>query len=307
MKDVYRIGTRGSRLALEQTRQAAALLEKAHPGARFQIETIRTAGDRDQVRALGALGIEGIFTKELDNALLEGRIDLAVHSLKDVPTRLAEGITLAAVPQREEANDILFSADGGPLTAFPSGAAVGTGSLRRRAQLLHLRPDLATAPLRGNIDTRLRKLHEDNEYAGVLLALAGVRRLALPLDNGHLLPLGDWLPAPAQGALGVTTRAEDEETTGMAAAIEAPATRACVAAERALLAHLGGGCRVPIGAYATLDRGMLRLQAFVSDVDGRTFLRDEASAPAAQGAEAAATLARRLLDSGGEALLAEFR
>ena len=306
MRDTFRIGTRGSRLAMAQTHQVCEALEAQWPGERFAIETIRTTGDQNQESSLDTLGVEGVFTKELDTALLDRRVDLAVHSLKDLPTRLTDGIAVAAVPPREDARDVFFGRGGAPLAELSPGARVGTGSLRRRAQLLYRRPDLATAPIRGNVETRLAKL-EDGRYDGVLLAAAGLRRLGLPLDNAELLELDAWLPAPGQAAIAVAARADDADAMRVAAALDDAATHVCVDAERTLLAVLEGGCRVPVGAHAQVEKDAFHLRAFVAGEDGTPFLDGAIDGPVAAATVLARKLAEDLLARGGGEILRRIR
>lgn len=254
-----RIGTRGSALALWQARRVAQRL--AGLGVETEIETIRTTGDKVTDVPLARVGSKGLFTKEIEEALLEGRIDLAVHSLKDLPVELPAGLALAAVPERESPLDAVV---GRRLAELPPGARVGTSSLRRAAQLRRLRPDLEIEDIRGNLDTRLRKLDE-GRYDAILLAAAGLVRLGLEARIAERLPPETMCPAVGQGALAVETRAEPDPAFAVCAQLEDRAARCAVEAERALLAALGGGCQVPLGAHAWLDGGRLRLRAVVAD------------------------------------------
>jgi hydroxymethylbilane synthase len=266
-----RIGTRGSTLALWQANHVKKLLESAgHVQA--EIITIKTSGDREQESAISEIGTKGVFIKELEEALLDKRIDLAVHSMKDVPTQIPEGLTIAAVLKRDEIRDCLVSKYGHKLAKLPRGARVGTSSVRRRAQLLRNRPDLDIRELRGNVDTRLRKLDE-SEFHAIVLAKAGLDRLGLGWRAAEVLTTEVMLPAVGQGALGIETRADDEEAKNLVAALAHPETRACVTAERALLAELEGGCQVPLGAWAYIEGGFLSLDACVVSPDGREYIR----------------------------------
>ncbi len=257
------IGTRGSQLALWQARWVQGRLEGA------EILTIKTTGDRIAAAALPEVGGKGLFTKEIEEALLDGRADVAVHSLKDLPTEMDRRLVIAAVPPREDVRDALV---GRPLENLPRGARVGTSSLRRAAQLRHARPDLIVENIRGNVDTRLRKLGE-GRYDAVVLAVAGLRRLGLADRIAEVLS-PEWMcPAAGQGALAVQCRAGDAETQRRLAALDDPQTRAEVTAERALLAELGGGCRVPIGACARAEGSRLRLTAMVASPDGAQLVR----------------------------------
>ncbi len=268
--------TRPSALARWQTQWVIQALEAAHPGLTCQEEVIVTHGDRVLDKPLPEIGGKGLFTQELEAALLNGRVDAAVHSLKDLPTEMPPGLTVGAIPQRAEVRDALVSAQGYTLETLPQAAVVGTSSLRRAAQLLAVRPDLQIRPLRGNVDTRVRKAME-GQYDAVVLAGAGLTRLGLTEHVSQWLPLEVMLPAPGQGALAVQCRVDDETTLALLAALDDPATRAAVDAERAFLSALGGGCAVPVAAYAKpLPEGKMRLRGFVGSPTGKGFWRDEA-------------------------------
>ncbi len=268
--------TRPSALARWQTQWVARALESAHPGLRCREEVITTRGDKVLDRPLPEIGGKGLFTQELEAALLSGRVDAAVHSLKDLPTEMPAGLTVGAVPPRAEVRDALVSARGYTLETLPQGAVVGTSSLRRAAQLLAVRPDLHIRPLRGNVDTRVRKALA-GQYDAVVLAGAGLVRLELAEHVSQWLPLEIMLPAPGQGALAVQCRADDKATLALLAAMDDPATRAAVTAERAFLSALGGGCAVPVAAYAVpLPDGKMRLRGFVGSPTGQGFWRGEA-------------------------------
>ncbi|MBI1867876.1 MAG: hydroxymethylbilane synthase [Methylocystis sp.] len=264
-----RIGTRGSPLALTQTRQARALLAEAHGVAEddFAIRVIRTTGDTIQDRPLADAGGKGLFTKELDAALIEGAIDLAVHSSKDLPTRLPSEVVIAGYLPREDVRDAFIGHKGRTLATLPRGAVVGTASLRRAAQAKRLRPDIAVAPLRGNVETRLRKA-ESGEVDGAVLALAGLKRLGLADRASAILALEDFLPAAGQGAIAVTCRADDARTQAMLAPIFDAATGVALDAERAFLAVLDGSCRTPIAAHARLEGEELVFRGEVLRPDG---------------------------------------
>jgi hydroxymethylbilane synthase len=266
-----RIGTRGSTLALWQANHVKKLLE-ADGTVQAEIITIKTSGDRDQESAISEIGTKGVFIKELEEALLDKRIDLAVHSMKDVPTQIPEGLTIAAILKRDEVRDCLVSKFGHKLAKLPRGGRIGTSSVRRRAQLLRSRPDLDIRELRGNIDTRLRKLDE-SEFHAIVLAKAGLDRLGLGWRAAEVLTTEIMLPAVGQGALGIETRAEDEEAKNLVISLADANTRACVTAERALLAELEGGCQVPLGAWANIEAGFLSLDACVISPDGRDYIR----------------------------------
>jgi hydroxymethylbilane synthase len=301
------IGTRGSALALWQTRRVAELLETVRPGLELEIWTIQTQGDLVRDRALSQVGGKGLFVTEIENTLLSGEIDLAVHSLKDMPTEQPAGLVLGAILERADARDALLLREGtGDLRLLPPGARVGTSSLRRRAQLLAVRPDLQVLDLRGNVDTRLRKLRE-GQYDAVVLAVAGLERLGLAGAISQVLPLDLMLPAVGQGALCVEVRAGDGATEALVSGLDHPPTRQATEAERALLHRLEGGCQVPIGAFAWLEADRLVLQGLVAAPDGSRLARDEIQGPATDAARLGMALAERLLAAGGAAILAEVR
>jgi len=292
------IGSRGSQLALRQARWVQQKLEQA--GCQSRIEIIRTTGDKIQDAPLARIGGKGLFTKELEEALLDGRIDLAVHSLKDLPTALPAGLQLTAVPPREDARDVLV---GARLAELAAGAKVGTSSLRRAAQLRALRADLRIEPVRGNLDTRLRKLDE-GLYDALLMAAAGLKRMGWEDRIREYLPAELICPAPGQGALGVETRSRGEAAR-LCAVLDDASVRAAVTAERAVLEELGGGCQVPIGAYAEARDGRLSMHALVAAPDGSRLVRGAIEGPASEAAELGRELARRLLASGARTILEE--
>ncbi|MBW3569552.1 MAG: hydroxymethylbilane synthase [Gemmatimonadetes bacterium] len=274
MTPALRIASRGSELALWQSRSVQAALRAADPALQVHIEVIRTTGDNIQDVPLARIGDKGLFTKELDAALLSGAADLAVHSLKDVPTRLPDGLTLAAVTTREDPRDVVLLPPGrlGGLYYLKTGAKVGTSSLRRRAQLQALRPDLDVTDLRGNLNTRLAKL-DAGAYDAIVLAAAGVLRLGWAERIGQYLDAPAWLPAVGQGALAVVARADRADVLERLRPLHDPRAAACTAAERALLRALEGGCQVPIGALATVDGDRLTLHGLVPALDGARILR----------------------------------
>jgi hydroxymethylbilane synthase len=281
-----RIGTRGSPLARAQAALVMDALARAHPklaapGA-LELVVIRTTGDRITDRPLAEVGGKGLFCKELEAALLDGRIDLAVHSVKDLPTWLPDGLVLGAVLARGDPRDVLISPDGGNLDALPPGAVVGTASLRRQAQLLERRPDLWVVPIRGNVETRLGKLAA-GEVDATLLALAGLERLGIVPAGATVLAPEVMLPAVGQGAIGVECRADDAPTLALLAAIDDPRSAGCIGAERALLAALDGSCHTPIAGHAACHGGRLRLAALVARPDGSVCLRTTRQGPLADG------------------------
>lgn len=305
MKEVV-IGSRGSRLALWQANRVKADLEEAHQGLPIRIEIIKTTGDKLTDVALAKIGGKGIFVKEIEEALLDGRIDLAVHSLKDVPTELPDGLSLSAVPTREDPRDVLVGPtplDG--VEALPPGARIGTGSLRRSVQLLHLRPDLQIQPLRGNVDTRLRKLEEES-LDGIVLAAAGLKRLGFAQRITYSFPLAEMTPAIGQGALGIETRARDERVHALLAPLEHAETRACVQEERAFLLAMGGGCQVPMGAHARIEDGSASFLAFVAGPSSGRLVRHTAKGQASDLAGLREAVTDRLLSDGAQSLLDEM-
>jgi hydroxymethylbilane synthase len=281
-----RIGTRGSALARAQTGLvrrglAAARADLAEPGA-LEVVVVRTTGDRVTDRPLAELGGKGMFCKELESALLEGRIDLAVHSMKDLPTWLPEGLVIGAMLEREDVRDVLIPPQAGSIAGLPQGAVVGTASLRRQAQLLARRPDLRVVNFRGNVETRLRKLAA-GEVDATLLALAGLKRLSLDPGLGTALAPEEMLPAVGQGAIGIECRTADETVRALLAAVDHAGTSVCVRAERALLAALDGSCHTPIAGLAETSQGTLRLRALVARPDGSQCLTTERRGDPASG------------------------
>ncbi len=295
-----RIGSRGSQLALWQANHISDLLrERDHE---VELEIIKTTGDKITDVALALVGTKGMFTKEIEEALLEGRVDLAVHSLKDLPTELAPEFEIAAITKRENPCDVLCSQKYGSIEQLPHGAMVGTSSLRRQAQLKALRPDLQIHPLRGNVDTRLRKLSE-GAYDAIILAAAGLNRLGKTELVKQVIPAEIMCPAAGQGALGIEIRAGDEATRDYLAFLDDADARATTTCERALLNKLGGGCQVPIGASAKVKDGRVYLEAVVAYPDGRKVLRESRNGddPIELGEAVGDTLLRR----GGAAILEE--
>lgn len=297
-----RIGTRGSQLALRQAEEIAAGLRRAWPRIEVELVPIRTSGDRLATAHLAEVGGKGLFVQEIDEALREGRVDLAVHSLKDLPGERPRDLVLAAFPRREDPRDVLVGATPISMDALPTGARVGTSSLRRSVQLLARRPDVAAMPIRGNVDTRLRKLRQ-GEYDALVLAAAGLRRLGLLDATATLLEPDEMLPAVGQGTLGVETRADDGEILALAEPLTDGETRTATLAERAFLEAVGGTCTTPLAAYARRAGNRLRLDAFVATPDGARVMRDgevgDPEAPEALGRR----LAARLLAAGAEAII----
>jgi hydroxymethylbilane synthase len=298
-----RIGTRGSKLALAQTTLVIEALGAAHPGLDVELCIIQTEGDRRRRASLLAIGGQGVFTRELEVVLLDGEIDVAVHSLKDLPSTLPEGLVLAATPPREDPRDVLVTQDGTTLDELPEGTVVGTGSLRRRTQLLRLRPDLQMKDIRGNVDTRLAKL-DMGEYDAIVLAAAGLSRLgALGRVKAEVLAREAMLPAPAQGILGLECRADDTPTREALATLNHAPTFVSATAERAVLSHFGIGCRLPVAALAETEGDTLRLRARVLSADGRIAYDAETRGPWTDAERLGEAATRQLIEAGALALL----
>ena len=272
-----RIGTRGSALALWQAERVKTLLTNAHPDYKFEIVKISTSGDRDRNTPLANMGGAGVFVKELENALRDGQVDIAVHSAKDLPSALPEGYLLAAVPKRGYVEDALVSRDDYQLDSLPEGSTVATGSPRRRAFLKHVRADLNFCEVRGNIGTRLRKLRE-GQFDAIVLARAGLARLGLDEVISEVLPVETFLPAPGQGFIAVETLAASGEVIGLLKKIDDPLTHACLAAERSLMRTLKAGCSSAVGGYCRYDAGRLTMTGAVADLTGLKIIRVEESA-----------------------------
>lgn len=300
-----RLGTRGSALALAQAAWVKRRIEEHDASLQVEIQVIKTSGDRVLDAPTQTIGGKGVFTKEIEEALLRSEIDFAVHSLKDLPTRLADGLALAAVPEREDARDVLVARGATTLAALAAGARVGTGSLRRRAQLLHHRSDLEVLGVRGNIDTRLRKL-DAGEFDALVMAAAGLRRIGRDERINEFLSDTVCVSAAGQGALAIETRADGVARDGLAFLNDAMSA-AEVAAERALLDKLGGDCRVPIGARARCVGDALSMVGVVADPDGTRTCRDEISGTITEAAELGRQLAEKLLAKGAGQWLAAFK
>lgn len=298
-----RIGTRGSALALAQSNWVKAQIEQNQPEIKIELHVIKTSGDRFVDTPIQNLGNKGAFTKEIEDALLSGEIDLAVHSMKDLPTELPRGLVIAAVPKREDPRDVLVTREKSGLDDLPSGTKVGTGSLRRRAQLLHHRADLSIVPIRGNVDTRLRKLDE-GLVDGLVMAAAGLKRIGRADRIGEFLADQICVSAVAQGALGLESR-EDDSLRERLAFLHDPATSAEIAAERAMLDRLGGGCHVPIGARARVSGSELKIIGVVASVGGNQLCRGEITGAADQATQLGDRLATELLSQGADKLLAD--
>lgn len=300
-----RIGTRGSPLALWQAKHVAALLAALPAPVASELVLVETAGDKIRDRPLAQVGGDGLFTREIQRALLEGRCDIAVHSLKDLPTAAVEGIVLAAVPERGPTGDVLVSAGGTHFDQLPIGATLATGSLRRQAQVLWRRPDLKLVGIRGNLETRLRKLATESLY-GLILAEAGLARLELARSMTSLLDPSWMLPAVSQGALGLECRSGDQDVRRQLAQIDHSPTQAAVLAERAFLRTLASGCMAPVGAAATIAAGKLTLRGVLLDPSGKQRLEGTVSGSMAEAEQLGEWLARDLLNRGGEAIMRDL-
>jgi hydroxymethylbilane synthase len=297
------IATRGSKLALWQAEYIRNALNRHHSGLEAELSVIKTSGDKIQDAPLYRFGGKGLFVKEIEEALLDGRADLAVHSMKDIPSQLPGGLTLGIVPERADSRDCFLSTRFADLADLPRGGTVGTSSLRRQAQVLALRPDLRVESLRGNLDTRIRKL-EEGRYDAIVAAAAGLQRLQLAAVHTAPLDPERFLPAVGQGALGLEYRAGDRELADLLAFMDHPESSCRLAAERSLLHRLEGGCQVPIGGHARmLDSGTVYLCAFVADVRGDPFIRREGTAVAYRAGELGRDIADQILAAGGADIL----
>ncbi len=305
MKDELRVGTRGSPLALAQTEEALVRLRRLHPHVAFEIVEVQTHGDEGHHDDRGtALDGKRAFTKRIEEALLDGRVDFAVHSLKDVPTDLDAALRIAAVPARADPRDVCVTLNGLSMEDLPGGSRVGTGSLRRRAQLLAAWPALKVVDLHGNVGTRLRRL-DARDFDAVVVAAAGLNRLGLQERRPEFLSPDVLTPAPGQGALALECRADDTTTCALLQSVDDPRTRLATDAERALSAHLGGGCNVPFGALAAFEDGGLRLRAVVASPDGRRIVRATTQASADAWRATVDSVASHLLEGGADEILKE--
>jgi hydroxymethylbilane synthase len=309
MSAVLRIGTRSSALAQWQSTHVKDKLEQEYPDLRIELIHIKTTGDKILDSPLSKIGDKGLFTKELELALLDDRIDIAVHSLKDVTTVLPDGLTLGAITEREDIRDVYIShPDKGHrhLGDVPGGGRVATGSFRRRCQLLAYRPDLRIEDIRGNVNTRMKKL-EESEWDGMILAFAGLKRLGLLKRVASIIEPEIILPAVGQGALGIEIRSEDGRVRDLVTFLDHSATRYAVTAERALLRELEGGCQIPVGAWGRLENGELILDGLVGSLDGSTVVRKKVMGDPEQATETGIRLARDLLNAGAEKILSDIR
>jgi hydroxymethylbilane synthase len=296
-----RIGTRGSKLALTQAGWVKRKLADRHPGLKVEIVTIKTSGDRFLETPIQAVGGKGVFVKEIEDALSQGKIDLAVHSMKDLPTEVPSGLIIAAIPVREDPRDVLVTSNHKALQDLSPGAKIGTGSLRRQAQILHYRPDLVFSAVRGNIDTRLKKL-DRGEMDGLIMAAAGLKRIGLGNRVSEYLPPDICLSAVAQGALGLESREGDQVVSDIEFLHHLP-TAMEILAERSFLRRLGGGCQIPVGARAWMDERQVRLMGVIAAADGKRIFKGEVSGSADEAEKLGQELAERLLGEGADQVL----
>jgi hydroxymethylbilane synthase len=297
-----RIGTRGSKLALAQTAWVKAQIEEQYPNIRIETVLIKTSGDRFSETNIRAIGGKGIFTKEIEDVLLSGEIDFAVHSMKDLPAELPAGLMVTAIPKREDPRDVLVSAHGTRLNQLSAGARIGTGSLRRSAQIMHYRQDLSVMPIRGNVDTRLNKL-DRGEFDALVMAAAGLKRIGREEKITEYISNEICLSAAGQGALGLESR-QDDPIREQLSFLHDPVSFAEVSAERSFLRRLGGGCHVPVGASAVAKGEKLMLFGVIASPDGRSLYRGEASGSVVDANELGRELAERLLSQGAQAIVA---
>jgi hydroxymethylbilane synthase len=299
---IFRIGTRGSKLALTQSEWVKKEVQTRHPEVRVKLVKIKTKGDKIIDSPLSKIGGKGLFVKEIEDALLKKAVDLAVHSMKDVPAELQEGLTISVYPKREDPRDAFVSTHFRTVKDLPQGASVGTSSLRRSAQLLHMRPDLHIVPLRGNVDTRLRKLDSGDPQA-IVLATAGLKRLGLSDRITTPLSPEAVLPAIGQGVLGLELRADDEKTRNLISFLNDLETELAARAERAFLKELEGGCQVPLAGYARVERDLMVMDGMVAELDGSKILRQELRGAKDRPEELGIMLARRLIAAGADRIL----
>jgi len=297
MDKTIKIGTRGSKLALWQSNWVKSALNAKHPSISIELEIIKTKGDKILDVPLAKVGGKGLFVKEIEDALITGRVDIAVHSMKDMPVEIPKGLCIGAIPQRETPQDVLISKNDRLLSQLRPGACVGTSSLRRASQILHVRPDLTIKPLRGNLDTRLKKLESENLDA-IILAAAGVKRLGLEHRITEYLDESIMLPAVGQGALCIEIRQDDPNIIPLLAVLEHPPTRAVVLGERAFLNRLEGGCQVPIAAHGKIENNIFTLTGLVANLNGTTVIKETLSGPEDSSEKIGVNLANRLIEMG---------
>ncbi|MCK4467107.1 MAG: hydroxymethylbilane synthase [Desulfobacterales bacterium] len=306
MKRKIKIGTRGSKLALWQAGWVQSALYKKDPLLSVEIKVIKTKGDKILDVPLAMVGGKGLFVKEIEEALLDGRIDLAVHSMKDMPAEIPDGLCIGAIPQREISRDVLISQNGLSFSELANGVGIGTSSLRRSAQLLHARPDIVILPLRGNLDTRLKKL-ESGDMDAIIIAAAGVKRLGFEHKITEYLDENIMLPAVGQGALCIEIREKDSVIKPLIAALNHQQTRKVVLGERAFLCQLEGGCQIPIAAHGKIENNIFTLTGLVATVDGATIIKDTMSGPEEDSKRVGVKLAERLISMGAKKILEDLK
>ncbi len=303
MKRPFRIGTRGSALALWQANFIQGLISDSSPGLNTEILIIKTTGDRNLESPLSEIGGKGVFVKEIEDALLSGGIDIAVHSMKDLPAFLPGGLVIGAVAERHDPRDVLISKAGLGLSELPEGSRVGTGSLRRGAQLLNLYPGLRIMPIRGNVDTRIRKLREGDEYDAIILAAAGIGRMGLSGEASEIISVDSMVPSPGQGIIAIECREGDGDTVQIISKINHEDTWVAAAAERAFLMRLAGDCNIPVGCHAALTGDSVTVRGVLASPDGVTIIREETFGTRDNSAESGEKLADLILDKGGREIL----
>ncbi len=305
MKNTIIIGTRGSQLALWQANFIKSEIERLFDGIKVELNIIKTTGDRITDRPLAMVGGKGLFVKEIENALLNNEIDLAVHSMKDMPGILPDGLTIGAIPERENPFDVLISKENRMLSDYPTGARVGTSSLRRASQLKHIRPDLTIESIRGNLDTRIRKL-KSGEYDAIVLAAAGLRRLGQESEITEYLDEFVMVPAVGQGALCIETRENDPDIAQIMAKLDHPDTRHCVTAERAFLRQIEGSCHIPVACFGKMEQEKVILTAIVASEDGSQVIREQLSSSIDDIEQSGRALADTVLEKGGKLILEQL-
>lgn len=305
MKKNIIIGTRGSQLALWQANFIKSEIERLFPDLTVELNVIKTTGDRITDRPLAMVGGKGLFVKEIENALLNNQIDLAVHSMKDMPGSLPDGLIIGAVPERENPLDVLISKDGLLLADYKKGAKIGTSSLRRASQIKHLRPEVTIADIRGNLDTRIKKL-KSGEYDAIILAAAGLRRLGQEKEITEYLDESVMTPAVGQGALCIETREKDADIAMIMQKLNHPETQVCVTGERAFLKEIEGSCHIPVACFAKIKDSIVRMTAVVASTDGKTLVKEHAISPINQVEESGRELARLVLEKGGKTILEQL-
>lgn len=305
MVNKIKIGTRGSRLAIWQADYVRKRILENFPDLEIEIVRIKTKGDRILDAPLSKIGGKGLFVKEIEDALLRGDIDIAVHSIKDIPTNIPEGLEISAMTERDDPHDVFISKDGIPFSELSIGAVIGTSSLRRQAQLLHKRPDLRFIPLRGNVDTRLRKLKEE-QMDGIVLALAGIERMGFDDIKKEILPMDICLPAVGQGSIGIETRKSDDRIREIVSRLNHEETSIAIRSERAFLRKLEGGCQVPIAAHGRVRSGIIELHGMVATLKGEILIRDCLTGTLSDPEEIGYMLAERILNAGGRKILEDI-